>query len=440
MKKIHLLILVLLVTLIPGAAIDQGEAASRISKAPGKIGMNREFVYGLFLFDGVKYGATFCPEAIDTVYLLAGVNNVLTAHKTDVYFWPITQEYMADWEGFHSMPVGRLEILRGNCLVKTIRFTKFALYYPGGTQTYPAGLVVGDEAVHAIREYQLKLTRYNQELSDYYQKYMVAQKTLLSELKEPDAPRESFSDLSDGFIVNLPSGEYRIRLRDVSGKIMMGSERKLVAFSSLKYGTGYEVVQEEKWTYPLKSNDIGDNIFVLSRRKIFLKPFRSSLYNSYSYLKLSQLASPVSGRGMENKKDWVPLTPLEGRGLKIQILRNGKVIKEIKEKPYYVKQNPGQALGYDIVEFDPNKEPEGGPTFAGYKIALPQRNGKFSLRLVDSKGKEVPGSLRNLIVSNPKPGILHGISLFPLCIWVVILGIRRIQITLKTPQETDQLK
>ena len=37
------------------------------------------------------------PKGIDRIYLLANTNNVLNALETEVYFWPITNEYMANW-------------------------------------------------------------------------------------------------------------------------------------------------------------------------------------------------------------------------------------------------------------------------------------------------------------------------------------------------------
>jgi hypothetical protein len=409
------------------------------SQKPVRVQLKREFVYGFFLFDGARYGTAFCPQAIATAYLQADVANVATVHRTAVYFWPITREYMADWESYQATPRGRLEVLRAGRVIRSLAPTRFSLRYAGGAQEAPTGLRSGDRAVRAVRAYRARQEDYNRAVADYYQQYgayqSLAKRYLQNpaafpappqEPREPEPPREYCSDLDEGFILKLPPGTYRIRLRDPAGKIVAGSERRVVAFAPSKHGVGYEVVPEEKWTYPLRSDDSSANLFIGRGRVIFLKPYAAARYNQYAYTKLTRLAAPESGRGQENKQTWATLAPLAGKGLTLQIRNGSKVIAEIAERPYYVRQSSGQALGYDIVAYDPGDPAAGGPTFAGYKIALRQGAGDFSLRLVDAAGREVPGSLRRLrVVSPSRTAPLYAMALFPLLVGAAILGFRR---------------
>ena len=75
-------------------------AAPALAQAPQK---ERRFVYGLNLFDGVEFTTGFVPPAVDTVYVLADHLGVLDPKLTEVYFWPITNDYRADFTSLNEL-------------------------------------------------------------------------------------------------------------------------------------------------------------------------------------------------------------------------------------------------------------------------------------------------------------------------------------------------
>jgi hypothetical protein len=112
----------------------------------------------------------------------------------------------------------------------------------------------------------------------------------------------------------------------------------------------------------------------------------------------------------------------------LEILKNGKVVKRIQKKPYYVKQRSGYALGYDIVDFKAAKFPGDDPTFTAFKVELPENFGRYNLRLVDGRGNQLNGSLRNLrTVRNPSALLLLLVGLVPLLLGGAMVGNRVFQ-------------
>ena len=82
--------------------------------------------------------------------------------------------------------------------------------------------------------------------------------------REPNqpAPLNTFSTgLNSGFPVKLEPGNYRIRTRAADGTIVPESERRLVVFSPRRTAVGYEVIPENRWTFPEESNDLEGAIF-----------------------------------------------------------------------------------------------------------------------------------------------------------------------------------
>lgn len=72
----------------------------------------REIVYSLNVWDGKDYAAPFYPASLDTIYVMADFENVYSVKETLVYYWPITREYMADWDGLNKDVGETLEVLR----------------------------------------------------------------------------------------------------------------------------------------------------------------------------------------------------------------------------------------------------------------------------------------------------------------------------------------
>ena len=69
-----------------------------------------QLIYSLSSFKGNGYSSTFALQTADTVYLLAGADNLVSVRKTLVYWWPLTAEWKTDAESLNVPLVGKLEM------------------------------------------------------------------------------------------------------------------------------------------------------------------------------------------------------------------------------------------------------------------------------------------------------------------------------------------
>ncbi|HHV45274.1 MAG TPA: hypothetical protein GXX57_11530, partial [Firmicutes bacterium] len=235
------------------------------------------------------------------------------------------------------------------------------------------------------------------------------------------------------FVVNLPAGEYRIRMLDTEGNLVPDSERKLVVYSHRRTGLGYQMRPDSRWNQFELSNDVSQVIYVKDETAFYVLPFETKQYDMFYYTRMLFLHDPLAGQGTKGLGLWVQLN--EVPGLTLQVLKDGKVVQEITKKPYYVQQTPGYALGYYVVEFDPEAEGMQGraPTFEAYKLDLSENQGTWQLRFVDEEGNVVPGSVRELRwINDQNLWVIFLATLFPLVVGAIVLVRRRM--TAKRPK------
>jgi hypothetical protein len=108
---------------------------------------------------------------------------------------------------------------------------------------------------------------------------------------------------------------------------------------------------------------------------------------------------PTAGLGLDSSVTWVSaeesLEDLPGASLEISAA--GRSLSA-SPRDYLVRQTPGSALGYDIVEHSSDTYPGTRPSFRAYRIAAPPAgydvrlraagavDGSRSLRTVDPRG------------------------------------------------------
>ncbi|HHY46827.1 MAG TPA: hypothetical protein GX506_05945 [Firmicutes bacterium] len=437
------------------AAIAVGAFASSMvpvvsAAEPPKV---RERVYGLQLWDGKTYQSTFCPGSINEVYMLSGVDNIVTPLVTDVYYWPITQEYMGDWFGYRKELKGTLEIWQGSKKVASLSPVKYVLVYPQGPYSDEVELEVGYMAEQKYKEYKNMVDKYYKEVFEYYSAQSEYEKKLSEFLKDPKKfgkppvapaqpipPREYVTEPQEAMIVNLPPGRYEMQFIEhlesaagsKPGEAKDGKEpeprgslsKKLIVFSPRRRGIGYEIIPEEKWTMPSNSDEPRETLYMEGKRVIFLKAFDESEYNSKGYRRLRELQKPFAGRGLENQYEWIHHTDRTS-DVELQIVEGGRVLKTVKPKPYRVVQTPGYSLGYKIVEYDPEKDKGREPSFEAFKVEVDARSG-MEIRLVDKQGKIIPESIRMIRVVNRAGSVFAFlVGAVPLLFGIAVVVTRR---------------
>lgn len=390
-------------------------------------------VWSLSLYDGRSYTSTMAPKAINKVYMLADTINVIEVLNTEVYWWDITQEYMADWEKLRKPISGKLEVRKGGKVYKTFTKVRYSFEYSQGM--YQAGkLLTGKAANEASGRYQKRVEQYWNDYMEYSKKQAAYEKEMEEFMKDPkgkNAPQQPkqpqgpnfyVTDAADGFIVKLPVGTYQVRLVDHKGKVIKGTEKTLDVWAPLRHGVGYVARPESKWTMQRESTDPGENLYAQGKETIYLSAFSQSQFNEYKYVKLSKLEQPGSGKGSQYVYKWRPMGTVPDE-YTMEVIYNGKKMQTSKLEPFTVEQIPGSALGYNIIKVKEGQE----AAFYAYRVPV-KKQGTYILRLRDSKGKIVPGSVRTL-QSIPKVNTwpLYVLALLPIIWGIFAISRKKVQ-------------
>lgn len=349
MKK-NLYILVIMYLLLPFTVSAQDDAPN----------VERQIVFGISPFDGVKYLSSFLPEAQKEMFLTADTNNTVSVLLSDVYYWPITAEYRADFQGVHIPLVGNLSVFRGKELYRELEQVDYIYVYPQGPTGEASILYSGEE-----------MLRFMEEVRDSFEERMA----------NPYLPWPTFQGPFRGFVVNLPAGKYRLVFSVENEGRTFSIEKKLKVFSPIGAGTAYQIIPDEKWTVSSNSETPQQRIYLKPETIIYLKLFPALLYSKADYERMAAPHRPSSGVGLENSSLWVhEEISLEEEGQYSLIIGAAGQTSLIRPKEFLVRQTEGSALGYTILDFDPVQFPNTRPTFSAYRLSAPPPGVGVTLR------------------------------------------------------------
>jgi hypothetical protein len=394
-----------------------------------------EFVYGTNHFDGAFYSSTFVPSSVDPVYLLAEHISILASRMTDVYYWPITNEYRPDWDAANVVVEGSLEIFEGPRLVETVQMTEYVLQYDAMDRLGTTQLFLGEEAIEARQAFEDAQAQYRRDLYHYYEEMNIyreefqqaladLQAGLITEEELPIAP-EPLQDLTlfstnllYGFPVNLPPGDYRIQLKTSEGEILPESIKKLVIFEPLNSGIGYEILSEDRWTAPEASKDSNDIIYSSKNQVFFVEPYHQKLYNQRYYTRMN---NPQDTFARADRTLWVSHRPVIDASLDLS-LSSG--LQRLELKGFKVDQMPGSRLGYQITPFDPDAHQ--APSFTAFRIDLVSHPDLFAFELRDADDQLVHQSFRKVrVLRDVNHWWIYLIGSIPLLVGLVVVAWRR---------------
>jgi hypothetical protein len=396
------------------------------------------FVYGGQIYDERVYRSAFYPPAVEAIYLLADRENVLSPRRTLVYFWPLSNAYKADWSAMNETVDGSLEILSGNEVVATIPQQSYVVQWPEGPEG-PQRLFTGAEAKVRYRAFEAQRRAYrealwahNAAMQQYYDDLHRAreareqgrQVVLPQEPEEPEPPALYSTPVARGAVVNLPAGQYTLRTRADDGSVVPGSEKTVIAFGPRRQGLGYQLVPQEKWTRPERTDDPADVVYAREGTVLYLQPYLEKEYNDLYYTRLRE---PQSRAGRPDRWTWVHVRPFEEAGN--LILDYGSRQVEVLPRPYRVEQLPGSALGYRVIDYDPAVE-TGPPDFVAYQIFVDANHARYGLELQDNEARPVLGSRRQVRrVQNLNGWALYFLAGLPLTVGGLLVLNRREQLS-----------
>jgi hypothetical protein len=389
-----LLAIVLLIGLLQGSHQAQAQTPQK----------QRAFVYGINAAFATNYLGTFAPDSASAIYLLADQTSVIAPRITEIYFWPITNEYQADWTLVNDPVPGKLEILRNGQLLTTIDPTKYTIQFtPRGT-TADAKLYLSAEAEQAQAQFKAKQDAYQKASGAYVEAQRqwtaavdaaVAQRAagksvVLPPEPQAPAPIDIFSNgLNDGFPIKLAPGKYQIQLRSPDGTIAPQSRRDLVTFAPRRVAVGYTVVPETRWTTPDQVTDLSDVILGEPGSNLYLEPHVTREYPARAY---ALLQDPQAHDIQTSEWTWVSGEPLHDS--QMQVLVGDQVADQRALTPYSVKQLADTALGYEVQPYVPGDASPSNPDFVAYPIRLDANGTSYSVRLISPQGTVVDGSTR----------------------------------------------
>ncbi len=401
-------------------------------------------VYGINAAVPGGFVGTFTPAATGAIYLLAGQTSMIAPRMTQIYFWPITNEYRANWNTLNESVPGTLEITRNGSIVAELEPIDYTIHFTPAEGDAAAELFLGPEATSAEEEFRARQSAF-QEASSAYRKAelewinAVATVTARQEAGErvepPTAPEMPgpigvFSNgLNQGFPIALDPGHYQIRLRQPDGQTVPESEIDLVIFAPRRTGIGYTVVPETRWTTPLDSPSPSDIIVGAADSRIFLEPHQSREYPAREWALLN---NPQQSAADAGGWQWVNGELLDTGEL--TVMGGESAARRLPLTPFTVRQLPGSQLGYEVVPFEPASDdlsaPE-TPDFEAFPIELHAAGEEFRVELVSADGEVLPGSDRLVSVpANPPLARLLLLPIVPLVIGAMAMGNRRRRVKL----------
>ena len=274
--------------------------------------MEEQLVYRLRSFNGKGYQNSFCPASEDTIYIIAGSDNVFQSRMTLVYYWPMTSRFEAGFKTLNEPVDGVLELLQDEKVIERLQLRNYTISLGKGWYAENSEIVLDEHAMRRYEQYQLALKNYTEKLKNYRAQKEAYHRQMEEFFARTQGPRKPRNDSTQSqparipkepefpvapefyvqlpeqaFILNLPTGKYRIRLRALDGTIIEESEKGLVSFTHRRSGQiGYEIISAKRWTMPEISGDPGDVIYLDGKHTLYFRPYSQTEYNHLYYSKL----------------------------------------------------------------------------------------------------------------------------------------------------------
>jgi hypothetical protein len=311
----------------------------------------RQIVFGISPFDGTKYLSSFLPESREELLITADMDHALTVLLSDVYYWPITAEYLADFQGVHIPLAGKLSVFRGRELIRELEARDYIYVYPQGTAGEAEELLYGEEMFRFMRE---------------------VEDSMPERAANPNKTWAAFQGPFRGFVLNLPKGQYRLVFSVENQDRSFSMEKRLRVFSPVGRGMVYQIIPGEKWTVSSASETPQQRIYLKPGTIIYLKIFPTILYNRAEYDLMASPHRPAAGIGLRGSSIWIhhDSSLEDDAGASLRMEAAGRSVL-IEPEEFLVRQIEGSALGYVIVDYDPEQFPGSRPTFTAYRLSAP---------------------------------------------------------------------
>ncbi len=436
-RGLFLAFLVLLTCLIGSVPVQAQEPERRT-----------EMVYGVNASIGDAYEGTFYPQDHGRLYILADTISIVSPRMTQVYYWPITNELVADWDTQNDVVEGILEIRRRGRIVQKLEPADYVIQYPDGRDSSQAQLYLDERAHQQWAYFEQVRDQFRQDVSAYYQDLVNYRQDLDAQIAageltgEPPAPPVepapfvfSSTEINNGFPVNLPPGRYSLQVRNAQGQVVPSSRRQLEVFAPVAQGVAYSVIPHDRYTFPELSDDVGEVIYLRDNTQVYLRPFTQL---EFPDLHLTRVREPQATTGRPDLYRWHQQWEIEEGTLVITAGRT--VLGRVERRPYAIRQITGAALGYEIHDqttTEIERLRERRPAFHGFWLDAATLPSSFRIHLEDEDGLPVAGSQRRVrTVRTSVPSWSLGLSSLPFVAALLITTFRRRRFS-RLPRELE---
>lgn len=395
----------------------------------------KSFVYAITINTLNSVQSVLIPPVIDNIYLLSDVLNVIAPRQTRVYYWALTNRYLADWNTENELINGTLEIFQGKKLVKIIDLQEYVVQYDQKNIAGTLKIYVGEEAVLKYSEFKKAQSQYQQAYFDYYRAkadWHAAMDDIykkidsgLTSLEFPEEPIEPANftvystPIAKGFPIILPEGNYIVKFNNSDGTYIKEAQKKLIIFKERQSSVTYSIIPESRWTKPIESNQSGSTIYVAPNANIYISPTYGSEYRDLYY---SRMLDPQETSSTRTKWRWVQYLPLANVTMEIADMNNSS--NELSLNSYYVRQTGGSSLSYTVIPYDPNTMNQ--ISFNGFSLGNTNKQTNLNINLKDFNGNILPGSERQIRTINPDNAYwLYIISFIPSIFGLIVIISRK---------------
>ena len=393
------------------------------------------FVYAVTLNDLTAIRSNLIPPSLDSIYLFSNTIGIISPRETRIYYWPLTNRYLADWNTKNTLVEGDLEIWKNDILTDVINLQDYVIQYDTKNIAESLTIHIGSEAIEMYKLFKSAQQEYQQGIFDYYDEreaWIDEVDALYKKMDagefdgefpmEPEqpAPFTLYStEVMKGYPIILPEGRYSLRMRINDGTFLPESFKELIVFEERKKGVSYDVIPEKRWTKPTESNNQEGTVYVTAGTEIYLEPFVAREYRDLYY---TNMIDPQDKTGRSDRWKWVPQAPL--KDVTLQVSYEGKVLQEQPLKSFYVKQTSGSSLSYEVIPFDPETMKQ--ISFEGFIIEDVEDYYELKVVLLDDANIKIPGSeriIRLIRVDNGK--LLYPLSVIPFTLGLLVVILRQ---------------
>ncbi len=414
---------------------------------------SEELVYTILAFNGKDYSHTFCREEAGTIYILANCDNFITIRKTFVYFWPITGQWNTDFETLNEVVDGYIEIKeKKSSRVLAIKKVKYTFFNIRGEYENQWKVLTDGEAYRERDKWKKMYYGYIEEVEKYHEEYEAYRKRFnellqvannlkkrgenftdilqqIDSLKQPEEPVQPLYynvppvPVEEAYILNLPVGEFEVRFILPDGKVLEGSEKRVVSFEKRRgRGVGFDIIPGDKWTRPVQNTVLSSIIYINGKTDIFIRPFFENEYNDLYYNRLVRNDST----GNIHAYSWMRIRQVPGSIVEVTYKDGRKEL--IREGQFIVEQAQGPSLGYTIVTYDPKGEHAGiPPNLIAFHIPREPGERSVTLKLLDTQQRPIENGEREIrVINGERYRLISVVFIFiPILSMFIVLGIRR---------------